>query len=268
MLYSVVILSFNSQRTLRKCLDSLVETFSSLGVMDESEVFVVENGSSDNSKLILNDFQAAHPALIKPIIFQENTGTTVSRNAALKEAKGQYVLVLDSDAYMTSTVLDRLTKELEQKPKVGLVCPRLTYADGRFQMSTDTFPTLKRKLQRFLSLEKMQSTENPIFERYVDYAISACWLLRKDAVDAVGGFDEKIFYSPEDVDYCMQVWKNGFGIRYVPSVEMIHDAQELSRGFKITKFHVAHLKGLFYLFFKYKYFFSLPNLRAKLNRFD
>lgn len=268
MRYSVVILSFNSERTLDECLKNIVDTFIKMDVDKESEVFVVENGSSDGSKAILDNYAKTYPGLIKPIIFSENTGTTVSRNAALNKSTGQYVLILDSDAYMTPDVLMKLTDELNKNPKLGLVCPKLTYADGRNQMSTDTFPTLKRKLQRFLSLEKMQSAENQIFEKYVDYAISACWLLRRDAVDAVDGFDEKIFYSPEDVDYCMQVWKHGYSIRYIPTVSMVHDAQELSRGFKITKFHVAHLKGLFYLFFKYKYFFSLSNLRAKLNRFD
>lgn len=266
MLYSVVILSFNSERTIKKCLDSVVGTFDSLGVKDKSEVFIVENGSTDNSLSIVEEFQSAHPELINLISFKENTGTTVSRNSALSKSTGDYVLILDSDAYLSSNTLSKLTTELNKDPRLGLVAPKLTYGDGRYQMSTDEFPTLKRKLQRFLSLEKMQANDNQIFDKYVDYAISACWLIKRETVDAIGGF-EKIFYSPEDVDYCIQVWEKGFFIRYIASVSMIHDAQELSRGFRLSTFHFSHLKGLFYLFFKYKYFFSLSKLREKIGRF-
>jgi GT2 family glycosyltransferase len=266
MLFSVVILSYNSSRTLSRCLSVLQETLSQY--QEPSEVLVVENGSRDKSVEILSDFEARYPKLIKPIIFEANTGTTVSRNTALNLSSGRYVLVLDSDAYIEKKALDLLKAHLDASPNVGLVAPKLAYDDGRFQMSTDTFPTLLRKAQRFLSLDKMQGNLDPttLTTNPVDYAISACWLLRRDAVDKVDGFDENIFYSPEDVDYCMQVWQAGFQIVYLPSAEVIHDAQELSRGFKISFFHVSHLKGLFYLFNKYKYFWGLTGLYRKLGR--
>jgi len=74
----------------------------------------------------------------------------------------------------------------------------------------------------------------------------------------VGLLDEKIFYSPEDVDYCIRVWKAGFDIRYLPKYEIIHDAQEISRakGIRINFFTLSHIKGLLYLFLKHRYLFS------------
>lgn len=265
MLFSVVILSYNSSRTLDECLRNVVHT---LGQFDEpSEVFVVENGSSDSSLGILKEYQKAHPEMVKPIIFNENTGTTFSRNAALKESTGEYVLVLDSDAYMKHDVLSTLKTYLDDNEKVGLVAPKLTYADGRFQLSTDTFPTLARKVKRFLSLDSMQGSvdEDNLIDQKVDYAISACWLIKRSAVDATAGFDEKIFYSPEDVDFCVQIWLAGYEIHYTPGVSIVHDAQELSRGFKLSKFHFSHLGGLFYLFNKYGYFFTLNPLYKKIH---
>jgi GT2 family glycosyltransferase len=268
MLFSVVILSFNSQRTINRCLDTLVSTLNSYD--EQSEIIVVENGSSDSSLEMLKIKVAEYPDVIKPIFFPQNTGTTLSRNAALEVSTGRYVLVLDSDAYIEKEALDTLVEYLNANPKVGMVAPKLFYDDGRFQKSVDVFPTLKRKAERFFALNKMQANEN--HEEYkstdVDYAISACWLLKRDAVDAVGGFDENIFYSPEDVDYCMQVWQAGYQIHYVPTANVIHDAQELSRGFKISKFHFSHLGGLFYLFKKYGYFFGLKGLYRKLGRFE
>ena len=102
----------------------------------------------------------------------------------------------------------------------------------------------------------------------VDYAISACWLLRKEIFFRVGLLDEKIFYSPEDVDYCIRVWKNGYQVHYVPQVSIVHDAQELSKpkGLFLNKFTFRHIKGLLYLFIKHKYVFSLEGLYKKINR--
>jgi GT2 family glycosyltransferase len=266
MLFSAIILSYNSERTLDKCLSSLRTAFDDFG--ESSEIIVVDNGSVDNSLEILNSHVIASQGMVKTILFSENTGTTRSRNAALAKATGHYVLVLDSDAYVDAQALSTLKDALENTPQVGMAVPQLAYGDGRFQLSTDTFPTLWRKAARFLALNKMQGDIDPstLQDTDVDYAISACWLLRRDAVDAVNGFDEAIFYSPEDVDYCMQVWACGFRIRYIVGAKVVHDAQELSRGFKLSFFHFSHLGGLFYLFKKYNYFFGLKRLYLRLGR--
>ena len=69
---------------------------------------------------------------------------------------------------------------------------------------------------------------------------------------------EKIFYAPEDVDYCLRIWKNGLGILFVPAITVIHNAQEISRGFKLNKATIEHIKGLGYLFWKHRYFLKKP----------
>lgn len=269
MLFSVVILSYNSERTLDECLTSVRHALSSIKSSEPSEIFVVENGSKDRSKNILmyHADPAQRDGLVKPIIQEVNTGTTASRNMALKRSTGKYVLVLDSDAYITQEALLSMMDALNDE-SVGMVVPGLRYADGRFQMSTDVFPTLTRKIQRFFALNKMQKRAGTLAstEKDVDYAISACWLLSRAAVDRVGLFDEAIFYSPEDVDYCIRVWASGLRIRYLPSIAVTHDAQELSRGFKLSFFHFSHLSGLFYLFKKHGYMFSLSRLYQRLGR--
>lgn len=268
MFLSIVILSFNSSRHIEKCLSHVFESLENIN--EVAEVFVVDNGSSDGSLEIINGFNIRFPEILNVIKFEHNTGTTYSRNAALKQAKGDFILVLDSDAYITANAISILTQYLVNKPDVGMAVPRLFYGSGNYQISCDEFPTLWLKAKRFLFLKKMEekgdvlsSVDKPT---EVDYAISACWMLSRRCFESVGLMDEKIFYSPEDVDYCLRVWEAGFTITYLPSVSVVHDAQELSRGFKLTKFHFSHLKGLLYLMFKHKYFWGLSSLYKRLGK--
>jgi len=237
----------------------------------DNEIFVVDNGSKDGSVELIKSFEKNFPELINPIYFKQNTGTTYSRNKALKQSVGDFVLVLDSDAYVNFAALTQLKNYLTNNPRTGMVVPRLFYGSGNFQLSCDIFPTLIHKFKRFLFLKDIEQLHPLAITKTavdVDYAISACWLLSRSAVDKTGLFDENIFYSPEDVDYCLRVWQSGFKITYLPEAKVTHDAQELSRGFKLSLFHFSHLKGLFYLMNKHKYFWGLNNLYKRLNRFE
>jgi GT2 family glycosyltransferase len=256
--YSVVILSFNSERYIGQCLDSLVGAFAALSA--SYEIFVIDNGSQDRSKVIVNEIKTKHQANIDLTAFDHNTGTTFSRNHGLRRCQGEKIIILDSDAYVNAEAIEHLSTRLDHSTDCGLICPKLTYPDGRFQISTDVFPTFVRKLKRFLFLKKMEAsvTIEPDSAQRVDYAISAFWMLPRKVLAVVGMLDENIFYSPEDVDYCIRIWKSGLTIVYDPQVAVVHDAQEISRskGFKINWFTLSHIKGLLYLFIKHRYFFS------------
>ena len=263
---SAVVLSFNSFKYIEKCIKSLFDAFKKCDL--KGEVIVVDNGSKDGSAEVLKRLQKEFSIYLK-VIFQElNTGTTRSRNRAIKQARGNYILILDSDAYMNPEALKNLILYHENNLKVGLVAPGLVYPDGRFQLSVDVFPTLIRKIKRYYSLRSLEENSKCRPAGDVDYAISACWLLKKNVIKTVGLLDEKIFYSPEDVDYCIRIWKSGYEIHYLPQICVVHDAQEISRpkGFFINKFTVRHAKGLIYLFVKHRYIFSVEGLYRKISR--
>src|SRR5690606_21095374 len=99
-----------------------------------------------------------------------------------------------------------------------------------------------------------------------DYAISAFWLFRRRLLDEVGYLDERIFYSPEDVDYCLRVWEAGYKVVYDPRVHAIHDAQEISRGFRMARFTWSHIGGLLYLFRKHRYMLGHRRLYRRIGR--
>jgi len=262
---SVVMLSYNSAHYLPQTIPALIEV---LGAGD-NEIYIVDNGSTDGSIACIQGLAEQYPTLIKPIYNSQNLGTTVSRNQALARASGAYVLVLDSDIIAYSlNAIQKLCDTLNENPDIGLIIPKLVYPDGRFQISTDVFPSPLRKFKRFLGLKKQEiQARAPDQTIDVDYAISAFWLMPRRTLEAVGLLDEKIFYAPEDVDYCIRIWKAGLRITYVPQCTVTHDAQEIGRALLKVKrwpFIASHIKGLLYLFAKHRYV-SRSMLMAKIN---
>lgn len=265
---STVVLSFNSRRYIERCVRSLVVSQQACDL--NMEILVVENGSSDGSVEILQSLQAELGPVLQVIYLPANTGTTRSRNRALRLAQGRSILILDSDAYMNADALKAMLDYQAKNPSAGLVAPRLIYTSGKFQLSVDVFPTIVRKFQRLFALRSLEQREPTTKAGPVDYAISACWLLSDQAVKATGLLDERIFYSPEDVDYCIRIWKAGFQVHYLPAVSVVHDAQEISRpkGLGINRFTVRHAKGLLYLFFKHRYGLGLGGLYRRVRRYS
>ena len=236
-----------------------------------AEIFLVDNGSYDNTVSILKTFQFDNPKHIFPILLDTNTGTTYSRNLALKRASGQYICVMDSDIEIIPGVVIHLIQTLQEHEKIGLVVPKLVYPNKHLQKSTDMFPTIQTKLLRYFFLKQIEKQEHrqeaTVSQqqgtlREVDYAISALWMLKREVLTTAGFLDEHIFYAPEDVDYCLRIWKAGYSIVYNPNISCIHHTQEISRGFKINKALLSHIYGLTYYFWKHKYLFSKPNLRG------
>ena len=209
---SWVVLSWNSSRYIDACVRSLVRE----GAGQHDEIWVVDNGSTDGTAEILKGLAVEFPDMMTVVYLTENKGTTVSRNLALSRARGAYVAVVDSDVMVPRGTISSLIATLDADPKCGLVAPRMVFPSGRAQLSTDVFPTLQRKIQRLLALKRIerQSEGQPVpsVPMPVDYAISAFWLLRREVIDVVGLLDERIFYSPEDVDYCIRVWRSGFSV--------------------------------------------------------
>jgi GT2 family glycosyltransferase len=227
------------------------------------EIFVVDNGSTDRTVAVLNGMAIDDPFSMHLIQLAENHGTTVSRNMALKKATGDYICVMDSDVEVRGAVFIDLAALLQSDATIGLAVPKIYYPSGKWQKSHDCFPTVLHKIKRILFLRSMEASEgseelqsNNLKD--VDYAISAFWLFRRSLLEEVGLLDEKIFYAPEDVDFCLRIWKAGLRIVYQPSESIIHHTQEISRGWKLNKAKIEHLKGLVYYFIKHKYLVKKP----------
>jgi GT2 family glycosyltransferase len=254
---SFIILSFNSDTYLKNCFDSIiikckVEKLS-------FEIVVIDNGSKDASHNIIKNYTEEYPCIFKFILLNKNMGTTYPRNLGFKKSKGRIVCILDSDTQLMNGTLVDIFDILNNDKKIGLVAPKLLLSNNSIQNSVKKFPVFINKLKKILNIFfnlKMQHDDfyvdfnfNEI--KYVDTAISACWFFRREVFVNVGMLDENIFYSPEDLDYCMRLKKFDYKIVYYPYFLIRHDTQQISHKKPFSILSLKHFFGLIYYYRKH-----------------
>lgn len=258
VLLSVVILTWNSARSVGRALTSLVRDVKGI----PAEVVVVDNGSVDNSVRVV---QETVPAA-RIIQNRSNQGVARARNQGLSLAAGTYVLFLDSDTEILPGSVGELLGFMGDHPQVGIVGPKLVYPDGRAQVSCRRFPTLQGKVGRQLPLhlqtmvpwiadEEMHDLDRTVAHS-VDYVIGACQLIRRMMIEDIGRLDERMFYGPEDVDFCLRAWKAGWEVYYVPSAVVVHHEQRIAR--RLSMLTLRHGMALGYYFWKHRYLWRRP----------
>jgi GT2 family glycosyltransferase len=187
---SVIVLTWNSQADVERCLSSVFQEIRDIA----AEVIVVDNASHDHT---ISFIETNFPSVIL-IRNKKNRGVAPARNQGLKLAKGKYALILDIDTEMTPGSLIGLFNFMEKHTDVGLCGPKLLSPDGSLQYSCRKFPTLQYKVIRrlpfkwskqLLDEEELRSwTHKDIIP--VDYVIGACQLIRHKALATVGFLDE------------------------------------------------------------------------------
>lgn len=198
-----------------------------------------------------------------------NVGTTISRNIGLHniDPDADYICILDSDAYITQDAISSMISCLISDIRLGLVGPQMVSPLGSVQLTGRNFPTARIKILKGIPIKRFQkageSLETPKYRKIgniypVDYLLSACWLMRPDVLRNIGFLDEKIFYAPEDVDYCMRIWKNGYIVGLCENARIIHEYQRISKKRIFSRMNIKHFKGLIYFFIKYRYLCSPP----------
>jgi|SRR5208283_667587 len=261
---SFIILTWNSQKYVGRCLDSIMNKCEDERV--DFEIIVIDNGSEDGTVSILNEYKQKRQDSLQLILLDSNRGTTYTRNLGLKKARGEYICVLDSDTEFGEGKLSGIFELWASHPKLGIVAPRLVLGDGTVQNSVKKFPTFWHKLLKLpkavlgLKVKDYDFYESFPFKdiREVDSAISACWFFSRDLMAHVGLLDEKIFYAPEDLDYCMSTHKAGLTILYYPYLTVLHHTQRISHRRPFSKVSLSHFGGLLYYYRKHGCWFSSP----------
>ncbi len=217
---SIIIVNWNTKDLLRNCLDSVYKTVSELIF----EVIVVDNFSSDGSVAML---EKEFPSVIK-IVNKENKGFGAANNQAFPVMKGEYALLLNSDAVLKPHAVKKLWDFCESNEKAAIVCGQLLNADGSKQNSVASFPSLLTLAVNNSLLEYLFPRRYPS-KRYehkspieVDSVIGACMMIRKEALEEIGGFDERYFFFFEETDLAYKMRRNGWKIYQVPDAFIYH----------------------------------------------
>lgn len=218
---SIIVVSWNTQALLEKCLNSLYTYPPGASF----ETWVVDNASSDGSA---NMVQEKFPE-IKLIENPSNLGFARANNQAIRRSRGRYIMLLNPDAEVTPGALHEMVGFMDVSMGVGAAGPRLLNPDGTLQTSCYPAPTLSRELWRLLHLDRIRpfgiydmrqwDQDRP---RKVEVAQGACLILRKEALDQIGYLDEAYFIYSEEVDLCYRLRKAGWQIFWLPGADVIH----------------------------------------------
>jgi hypothetical protein len=220
---SIVIVNFNGGSHTRNCLAALAAHPPAV----PHEIILVDNGSTDDSAArVREEFPG-----VKLLALGRNPGFGAANNAGVRESTGDHLFFLNNDTLFGSDPVGPLCLLLAAHPDWGVVGPRLRNADGTFQLSFGRFPSFaaeRRTRAEMRLLRKRDAGALRDFEsRYsettaVDWISGAAMLVRREAFEAAGGFDEGYFLYFEDSDLCRRIAGKGYRTMYEPSLELTH----------------------------------------------
>jgi N-acetylglucosaminyl-diphospho-decaprenol L-rhamnosyltransferase len=232
---SVVVVTWNALPWIEQCLDSV----------RGQEVVVVDNGSTDGTV----DFVRERFPTVR-IVEQENRGMGGGNNTGMRAADGRYFLLLNSDAWVVGDGLAKLVEFADAHPEAAVVGPRLVNTDGTLQRSVRGEPTVWRLATEYLFIRKLAPRSRLLNPLYVggfahDEVFEADWLfgpallVRREAADAVGLFDESFFMFSEEVDWMTRFRRAGWKVLFFPGAEVVHVGGASHGG----RMYVENLRG-------------------------
>ncbi|MBC7228947.1 MAG: glycosyltransferase family 2 protein [Actinobacteria bacterium] len=248
---TLVIVNYNTAEDLRACLSSAREH------LPEAEVVVVDNGSRDGSvEMVREGFP-----WVRLVENPGNPGYASACNRGLRAAARPYVFILNSDVVFVTGGVEEVLDYLDEHPGVAALGPLVLNADGSFQMSCRRFPGMLENAVHGLLGELWP--DNPLTRSYqmkdlrrdepceVDWVSGAAMLLRREAAEEVGGFDESYFMYVEDVDICWRLREAGHRVVFHPGFRLVHHIGKSSSQ-QSTRMLYHHHRSMF-IFFRKRY---------------
>jgi GT2 family glycosyltransferase len=233
---SIIIVSWNVQKYLEACLQSLEQAQGDLSI----EVFVVDNASEDGTrewlmtykKIVQQNSEHFLRNKLHLILNSENRGFSAANNQAIKKSTGEYILLLNPDTECTADSFPAMVDFMRRESRCGILGPRLLGSNATQQQSVRRFPNWSALT--FLSLGmKIPRVQEYLMEDFdydkatqVDQVMGACFLIRRIMLEKIGALDEQFFIWFEEVDYCKRAKDAGWQVWYTPATTVVHHGGE------------------------------------------
>ena len=217
---SVILLTRNTCQQTREAIESVLSS----AVLITKEIHVIDNGSTDETSSVL-------PATFPEIRYkrmERNVGFARGVNLAGREASGDFLLLLNSDARLAPEALRLAVEWMRAEPGCGIAGAQLLHPDGKKQNSIANFPSLATELLNKFLLRTLWPKRFPGKEQEyaapmeVESVIGAFFLVRREVWEKLGGMDERFFFFLEETDFCLRARQAGFATVHLPQVRVWH----------------------------------------------
>jgi len=228
-LVSVILVSYNTAQLSIESLGRLIQSKTNFHI----EVFVVDNASKDDSAV---QIKLAYPT----VILEENlvnVGFGRANNQVLDKVNGDYVLLLNTDAFVSEDTIEKTVSYMLSNPQCGILGVRLIGRDSVQQPSCRYFPTpfnlfafqigLHRFFPNIRLVDPVDWQANQT--QACDWVPGCYYLVRKQVIDDVGLFDSRFFLYSEEVDHCFAAKKAGWEVHYYADTTVIHIGGESAK---------------------------------------
>jgi GT2 family glycosyltransferase len=226
---TIVVVSYNTAHLLERLFAAIEAACTTL----EAQLIVVDNASHDNS---VDIFRSKFPKaeLIENRI---NVGFARANNQAISRARGRYILLLNTDAFLEPDTLRKTVDFMDSHLHCGVLGVKLVGLDGSLQPSCRYFPTpwnlflqstgLKWLFPNNQLVDDMSWDHNSV--RECDWVTGCYYLVRREVIDSIGLFDSRYFLYFEEVDHCRAVRQAGWKVMYYPFTKVLHIGAESAR---------------------------------------
>jgi len=252
---TVIIVNWKVRDLLEQSLKSILLNKDGLSL----EIYVVDNDSRDGtSEMIMMEYPE-----IKVIAMPRNLGFAKANNIAIKQAKGEYIFLLNPDTEVKPNFFKNIYNYMETHPEIGIAGPKILNEDGSIQQSIRRLPDIFSQILILLKLRNILGEKNLLRnyflanfdysrEQEVEQIMGAAMMIRRDVFEKVGLFDEGFFVWFEEVDLCNRARAAGFKIKYYPGAELLHAGGKSFGQKSMVRKQLIFDKSLLYYFFKHK----------------
>lgn len=257
---SVIVTNYKTPELLKLCLKSIRESISDF----DFEVFVMDAHSDEDTEFVVKEYFPE----FKFVPFRYNVGFGALVNEGLALAKGEYILILNSDIILTKGAAEKMINYLKLNRSVGIIAPQLLNFDGSVQNSYFRFFGPLTILARRTFFGKTKWGKNLIAKflmkdfnhreaKEVDWVLGSAMLVSSAAASKIGPMDKRFFMYFEDVDWCRRFWESGFKVVYFPEAKMYHYHLRASKkrggilDIFVNKYTWIHISSAVKYFWKY-----------------